>query len=311
MLRKNILSENFQWMLGLSIVLGFLFPSQLLFLSDYNNHFVAGIIFVSFFFRPFSKNPEKFPWRIIVKNIFLVKMLLPIFLFFIFYSFYREVSPSVLLLASLPAAGVSPLIIMFLGGELRLALQILLIESVLSCGTIPLLFYFLPIDGWEISPYLMGSFIFLLLVIPLFISEMLRKIISEKTIFYFSSLGKELSVFLIFVLLVGISAKVSPLMMEKVELTIYYIFINLFLTFLLPGFSILLSQPSSREESITLGIKNMYINIGLGLGIASMYLNQENLLFILSFVFPANLLTKQVAMVSEKVGKLVQFRRNR
>ena len=201
-----------------------------------------------------------------------------------------------LMVAALPAAAVSPILIKLLGGDMMLGLKLLLIESLFVCLSIPMLFHFLA-QHMDVSVSMMATYISLVLMLPLCLSEVIRQFqpnVARQIARHASTIG----ISLITVLLVIIAAKIAPVMGENMQKTAKYLAAACVSSLSLAFIGYLLARSYGQKVALCYAIKNMFINIGLGIGVAAKYLTPESVLFILSYTIIINL-------TPQFVGKMV------
>ena len=264
---------------------------------------VAGIIFNGFLTRQADTDSKNDVSRLAI-NIAVVKVLFPIIIFFATRSLDQDISLPLVLLASIPAAGVSPSLIRLLGGDAGLATRILLSESIASCATVPLLFSFFYGTQHAVSSLDLGKYFSLVLLLPLILAWVIRRIVGPKTIVTLAPWGSTMSVLLIVTLVAAIAGKISPALIAEPLKSLTLVAVACVAVPVFGLISLFANRPKSEAEAITFMIKNNYINIGLGLGIAASYFSPGVAMALLAYVIPVNLLPRVMA----KLATMVSFR---
>ncbi len=236
-------------------------------------------------------------------NIALVKVLFPVVVYVSTRSISQDISLALVLLASVPAAGVSPSLIRLLEGDASLAAKILLSESVASCLTVPLLFSLFYGTQHAVSSVELGKYFSMVLLLPLILAWIIRKIVGQNAIATFAPAGSALSVVLIVTLVSAIAAKISPDLLANPFKSLALVAIASVAVLVFGLVSIFLNRPKSKAEAITFMIKNNYINIGLSLGIATSYFNQQVAMTLLAYVIAVNLLPRAMAKVATSLSQ--------
>lgn len=297
--------KNFQWLLAAGLAGGFLIPNLFAPVALGNDLLVAAIIFVGFLTRP--EGTQKF-WTDmphILSNVTLTKICLPVIVFFLAAPLPPTVRTGLVLLASLPAAGVSPSLIRLLGGNMELAIKMLLTESVLSCLSVPALFALLFSEHLSLRVIDLVRYFVLVLLIPLAAAAFTRSGLKRAPRLQqmTGDWGSTISVILIVTLVAGIAGKISPIMVAAPLASLAQVglcFIIAPLYAFISGFAFRRSQPANVAA---FSVKNMYINIGLGLGVATAHLDPSVAMTLLAYVIPANLLPKVVAKFAFQLTK--------
>ena len=293
--------KNFQKLLAIGLIAGFTLPNLLAPLAAWNDLMVAGIIFNGFLTRQVDTD-QRHELRRLAANIVLVKILFPIVLYTATRSLDPDISLPLVLLAAIPAAGVSPSLIRLLGGDSGLATKILLSESIASCCTVPLLFSFFYGTEHAVSSFELAKYFFLVLVIPLILAGALRKILGPKTIVSLAPWGSMVAVALIVTLVAAIAGKIIPALIAEPMKSLVLVAVACIAVPLFGLISVFANRPKSQAEAITFMIKNNYINIGLGLGIAASYFSPGVSMALLAYVIPVNLLPRTMANLAAKVS---------
>lgn len=260
---------------------------------------VAGIIFNGFLTRQ-AETIAKNDFPRLAINIAVVKILFPIILYFATRSLDPDISVPLVLLASIPAAGVSPSLIRLLGGDGGLATKILLSESIVSCAMVPLLFSFFYEAEHTVSSVALARYFSLVLLIPLILAWTFRKIVGPQKVAALAPWGSAVSVILIVTLVSAIAGKISPALIAEPHKSLVLVAVACLAVPLFGLISLVVNRPRSKAEAITFMIKNNYINIGLGLGIAASYFSPGVAMALLAYVIPVNLLPRVM-------GKLAVF----
>jgi predicted Na+-dependent transporter len=289
--------KNFQKLLALGLITGFLWPNLIAPLAAWNDLMVAGIIFNGFLTRQAETDAKNDIPRLAI-NIAGVKILFPIMIYFTTRSLDPDISLPLVLLASIPAAGVSPSLIRLLGGDGGLATKILLSESIVSCVSVPLLFSFFYGAEHAISSLALARYFSLVLLIPLILAWAIRKITGPKNIAALAPWGSAVSVILIVTLVSAIAGKISPALIAEPHKSLVLVTVACLAVPLFGLVSLVVNRPRSKGEAITFMIKNNYINIGLGLGIAASYFSPGVAMALLAYVIPVNLLPRAMSKLA-------------
>lgn len=294
---------NFQKLLAAGLLAGFLFAPVLAPVAAFSDLMVAAIIFNGFL----TRTPSQAVWTDGLKqvglNIALTKVLFPLVLFLLTGFLPPEVRLALVLLASLPAAGVSPSLIRLLGGDGELAMKILLCESLISCATVPLLFQVLFSGSGAVSAGAMALYFTKVLLLPLAAATLVRFAAGPDNLARLAPWGGAVSVALIVTLVTAIAAKIGPSLLDDPLLSACTVLAAFVVVPLYAAVSVFAHRPASAASAVTFGVKNMYINIGLGLGLAAAYFPAGVALTLLAYVIPANLLPRQIARMAAALSK--------
>lgn len=293
--------KNFQKLLAFGMTAGFVFPALLAPIAVYNDLLVAGLIFTGFFTRqpaisPFTQNLPQ-----VLANIVVMKVLFPALIFLLSRPLPSDTALALVLLAALPAAGVSPSLIKLLGGNGELGLKILLCESIASCVTVPLLFSLLFAADHSVSTLALARYFAIVLMLPLLLAGVGRKLIGDIRAASFSPLGSTISVLMIVILVAAIAGKIGPSLSTNPWHSAALVALAALVVPIYALTAVFANRPKSNNDAVTYGVKNMYINIGLGLGVASTYFSADVALMLLAYVIPANLMPHIIASWSKKV----------
>jgi predicted Na+-dependent transporter len=228
----------------------------------------------------------------------IAKLFFPTIFYLVISQFDQDLAIGIMLIAALPAAGISPALSRLTGGAIGLSLKILFWESVMACITIPSLFYLWVRTGPSVNPVEIMSYFGVVLILPLVLAEGIRRRFAEKCLEQ-AKVGSALSVGCILIMLFLVSAKVKPLVLTDPELMVKFLGIAFVLAPILAMVGILLVRRETKEVRVSYGIKNMFINVGLGLGVASTHLDESTTLFVLAYTLPINLLPKLIAKLAK------------
>jgi predicted Na+-dependent transporter len=294
---------NFQKLLAAGLVAGFVFSPLLAPVAAFSDLMVAAIIFNGFL----TRSPSQAVWSDgllqVSTNIALTKILFPLVLFPLTAFLPPEVRMALILLASLPAAGVSPSLIRLLGGDGELGMKILLCESLVSCVTVPLLFQLLFTGNGMVSAGAMALYFTKVLIVPLAAATLVRIAAGPGSVARLAPWGGAISVALIVTLVTAIAAKIGPSLLDDPLLSAGTVLAAFGVVPLYATVSVCAHRSATTAADITFGIKNMYINIGLGLGLAAAYFPAGVALMLLAYVIPANLLPRQIARLARALSK--------
>jgi predicted Na+-dependent transporter len=114
--------------------------------------------------------------------------------------------------------------------------------------------------------------------------------------------GSALSVVLIVTLVAAVAGKISPALVAEPVNSLILVSVACVAVPVFGLISLFANRPRSKAEAITFMIKNNYINIGLGLGIAASYFSPGVATSLLAYVIPVNLLPRIMANLAGLVG---------
>lgn len=300
---------NFQKLLAAALIAGFTFPDFIAPAAAYSDLMVAAIIVAGFLSRPAASRIDSQQIRIACLNMAVTKVLIPIIIFFTCAWMPSDAHAAFVLIAAIPAAGVSPSITRLLGGDGELAIKLLLSESLLSCITVPLLCVAFFSTRNAIDPQDMALYFAKVLLIPLAIVTLIRKGVGIETTQRWTPWASASSVILIVALIAAIAAKIGPQLFASPSLALTLIITAVIAVPVFTTIGVVANRPRTREAAIAFGLKNMYINIGLALGLASTHFTPGVAMTMLAYVIPANLLPRQTAALSTKIFHAL-FRRS-
>lgn len=282
---------------------GLVFPSVLAPIALYSDYLVAGIIFTGFFTRQSATSPLTQNLFQVLINIVLMKIVFPLLVFLLTKHLPADTALALVLIASLPAAGVSPSLTRLLGGNGELGLKILLCESIASCLTVPVLFSLLYSTDQSVSSLTLARYFAVVLLIPLLLAGIMRKFAGEDRATNFSPSGSAVSVLLIVILVASIAGKIGPSLASNPWMSAAMLGLAAVVAPIYALVSIIANRPATKNDAVAFGIKNMYINIGLGLGVATTYFGAGVQLMLLAYVIPANLLPHIIAKLARKITR--------
>ena len=165
---------------------------------------------------------------------------------------------------------------------------------------VPLLFSFFYEAEHTVSSVALARYFSLVLLIPLILAWTFRKIVGPKKVAALAPWGSAVSVILIVTLVSAIAGKISPALIAEPHKSLVLVAVACLAVPLSGLISLVVNRPRSKAEAITFMIKNNYINIGLGLGIAASYFSPGVAMALLAYVIPVNLLPRVM-------GKLAVF----
>lgn len=174
--------DRYYWLfLGIGIVCGFLFPNQLHPYEGQVDNIIMGILFLLFLkvdIFEIIKDIKK-PFRLLY--ILLINMLLtPIITYYIFIHFGLEIASGFVLLAALPAGVTAPEITDIMDGRTSLSLTILMLSTLVSIVTIPLLFWVLFKTNMNLNYTAFSIMTLKLLLYPFVAAEIIKYTLLKK-----------------------------------------------------------------------------------------------------------------------------------
>src|SRR5690606_32495602 len=187
---------------------------------------VAAIVFVGFFSRPIVKD---YAWSTtaFLRGYSLQKIVLPLLLYFATAPFDPRISLGLALIASLPAAAVSPSMTRITGGDVTYSLRFLTYESLASCLSIPAVFLVVA-SSFAIDPLHVARYLASVLLVPVSCAEVTRGLVGHERASALRSAADLAAIALVLLLVLLIAAKVQPAMMRALQFSAVLLALGIF-----------------------------------------------------------------------------------
>lgn len=282
----KFLEKHASFFIILAMILGLAAPYLGPILNDYVLWFMASLMLVTFL-----KIDPKHIFTELKNPLFLVFiiaayiLLIPLVLFLLMKFLTPELSLGFLLYATLPPAVAAPALTNIVKGNSALSLTIMVLINIIVPFSIPALFLILTGSSIELDTFGMFKTLVLVILCPLFISQILKKITPKITNDLIPLLGG-LGVIFIMLVMYTVVAYQSPLILQNFAILFKYllIFYGIVFVFYLIGFFI--TPWRTRQDHIALAITKAYPNVGLGIVLAFKFFTPEIALLLVISEIP-------------------------
>ncbi len=282
----NLLEKRAPYFFILTLVVGLFLPQLGVYFKDYIIYALIGVMLATFL-----KTDCRAVFREFKKPFFLLFIALaylvacPIVLYFIMNFLTPELSIGFLLYAALPPAIASPVLTNIVKGNPALSLSIMVIANLLVPFTMVGLFWVL--IGKNIELDITGMFLTLVctILVPLFISQILKKHCPKCINKISPSLGG-IAILLIMLVLYTVVSDQAGIILENPMAMLKYVayFYVIFLVLYLIGYFI--APWRKTPDRIALAVTKSYSNAGLGIVLAFNFFSPEVALLLVISQIP-------------------------
>jgi len=292
--------KNFNLILLVATVAGFVIPEP----GEYSGPFILAvlcfIIFASSFKVDFSAAFFRAQARTIGGFYVIRFLLLPLAVFWLIYPWSAFYATAIFLFVALPAGVTSPAFTNVFGGNVSLALALLILSSSLAPLVLPLLGGILIDEELEIDQFQLFSTLFLTVVLPYLVHLPLRK--NEAISQWMRRHDAFISIFGIGIMFALAIAGYRPVLMEDVALLPAFILVGISAFVLLYVFGWLAWFRGDKSQKLALLFISGANNAALGVVISFLYFPTRMGVF---FVVCQILWVIVLIPVRRVVGKLV------
>lgn len=239
-------------------------------------------------------------YKLMIYVVSVYMLILPVLFFYSVKLFDHELAIGILLLTAMPAGVSSPALTDIVKGNVSLSMSLAISSQMVAPFTVPLLFWFIDMDGLSINKLSVFKDISLVIFLPMIVSIIIKRYFRE-TIRMTQHLFTSANVLVLFTFVfVAISSQRNAILENPVSLLwkiaiLYLVFILLHVA----GYMICLR--SNKENRIAVAIGAAYMNNGMAIVLAASYFKPEILILMVLSELPWNTLLEPFKRV---VGKL-------
>lgn len=284
----NFLKGNFWVIFLIGITLGLIVPAYTSWVSGFTIPILMLILFITFLKINVKKTLNYIKELSFITYLTLVNLILvPILLYFLFSGVSSDLKIAILLISSLPAAASSPAIVHLLKGKLELETVLTITTSLLTPFTVTGLLFLLAKQNVAVDYIQMFLTLVMLILVPLVASQVakprLKVLMKVKPVFFDLT-----SVILLAALFMGAAAKNSNLITQNFSaLAVDLVLIQIaFIGMLILTYA--LSFNRSKQEKIAICSSKVFMNILLGIAIATTYLSSQIAALVTLAIIPWN-----------------------
>lgn len=292
--------NNFNLILFLATIAGFTLPQP----GEYSGPLILGIlcfiIFTSSFKVDFS--PAFFSAQLkTISGFYVIRfLLLPLVLFLVIRTFSPFYATAIFLLVALPAGVTSPAFTNVFGGNVSLALALLILSSSLTPFVLPFLGGMLMDEELKIDQFQLFSTLFLTVILPYLLHLPLRK--NQGVSQWMRHHDSFISIFGIGVMFTLAIAGYRPVLMEDTSLLPAFFLVGLGIFLLLYLFGWAVWFKGDKSQKLALLFISGANNVALGVVVSFLYFPTRMGVF---FVVCQILWVVVLIPVRRIVGKLV------
>lgn len=213
-------------------------------------------------------------YRLMISIALVYMVLVPLLFYFPIHFIDYNLAIGILLLSAMPAGISSPALTDILKGNISLAMSITIVTQLAAPFTIPVLFWIIGSRGIEINKLLIFKDIMIIVFVPLFLSQVIKKYFSDiinRNLHLFTS--SNIIILFIFVY-ITISSQSEIILQNPLSL-VWKLIILYIVFFILHVIGYLFSYKANKETKIATSVASAYMNNGLAIVLAAAYFDPE------------------------------------
>ncbi|MBU0531286.1 MAG: bile acid:sodium symporter [Candidatus Uhrbacteria bacterium] len=273
------LVQSYLFIILIALGAGLLLPDKTVFLAPLATLFLQIIFFLTSLkldFQEIFKHVKA--WKMILAANLFMLIIFPIVVWLITQAVFPTMAVPLLLLAAMPVGMTAPLLVEVVGGRVSVALILTLTTSLLAPITIPFVISLLASTAVTVSAFTMFWSLIKVIVIPFALAQIIRRL-TKKQIDPITPVFKPISLILLGLLIAGVVARQSEIILASFGATLVYQMIALtafIAVILVAGYFV--AWWRRCNERVTISVSLTLMNFTLAIYLAGEFFTDPNVL---------------------------------